>query len=333
MKHTREQHSHAAIMAAHLEGGNYYDDMRIDIAESHRRFANLAGSSRRRRGRGGRFGCTLRLLINGVCMRLGIQEFLIVNGLRRKWLDDFRSYWSDILGGRPLPTALDFLTLLHDYRKRQQHTSELEWSDTAQHIDNWQSPREIYATFNSVRKLALRPVLGLELWKRLPRHARVLEYGCSLAPYYHCYREFFAYKSCNFLLAYIPNYPFHYAKYLYRNDPDVQFVTIDAEDFSDPLKEEGNFDVIILTTVFEHLDDPLFVAEYLLERLKPGGLFAFDYIKSHGHGLDHPNALASRGQAIRTILDQTQMVYGEIGSFDKDISFCIVRKENQSGHD
>ena len=241
----------------------------------------------------------------------------------------FRSYWSNILGGRPLPTALDFLTLLHDYRKRQQHTSELEWSDATQHIDNWQNPRELYATFNSVRKLALQPVLGLQLWQRLPKRARVLEYGCSLAPYYHCYREFFAYKSCSFILADIPNYPFHYAKHLYRNDPDVQFVTIDAEDFSDPLEEEGNFDAIILTTVFEHLDDPLFVAQYLLGRLNPGGLFAFDYIKSHGHGLDHPNALASRQQTLKTILDQTEVVYGKVGDLDEDISFCIARKTDE----
>ena len=87
MKHSQEQQSHTTISAAHLEGGNYYDDMRIDIAESHRRFANLIGSPRKRQG--GRFRCTLRLLVNGVCMRLGLQEFLVVNGLRRKWLDDF----------------------------------------------------------------------------------------------------------------------------------------------------------------------------------------------------------------------------------------------------
>lgn len=29
------------VKALHLEGGNYFDDMRIDISESHRRFANL----------------------------------------------------------------------------------------------------------------------------------------------------------------------------------------------------------------------------------------------------------------------------------------------------
>ena len=253
----------------------------------------------------------------------------MVNGFRRKCLDDFRSYWTTILGGRPLPTAFDFLTLLHDYRKRQQHTSELEWSDAAQHIANWQNPRELYATFNAVRKLALRPVVGLQLWKRLPGRAKVLEYGCSLAPYYHCYREFFFYKRCRFILADIPNYPFHYAKYLYRSDPDVQFTTIDAGAFSDPLKQERDFDAVILTTVFEHLDDPLFVAQYLLGRLKPGGLFVFDYIRSHGHGLDHPNALASRRQTITAILDQTEVVHGRIGNLDEDIGFCIARKTNE----
>ena len=29
------------VVASHLEGGNYFDDMRIDISESHHRFDHL----------------------------------------------------------------------------------------------------------------------------------------------------------------------------------------------------------------------------------------------------------------------------------------------------
>lgn len=34
------------VKALHLEGGNYFDDMRIDIAESHQRFANLTRNAK-----------------------------------------------------------------------------------------------------------------------------------------------------------------------------------------------------------------------------------------------------------------------------------------------
>jgi 2-polyprenyl-3-methyl-5-hydroxy-6-metoxy-1,4-benzoquinol methylase len=161
----------------------------------------------------------------------------------------------------------------------------------------------------------------------VPKGARILEYGCSLAPYYHCYRDFFSHLDCKWTLADIPNFPFHYARYLYRNDADVEFVIINANDFSNPLGEVGEFDVIILTTVFEHLDDPLFLSEYLLKRLKIGGLFVFDYIKSEGKGLDHPKALEMRQDCIRNIMAQTDIVSGKINNIKESIGLCIAQKK------
>jgi len=157
---------------------------------------------------------------------------------------------------------------------------------------------------------------------------RILEYGCSLAPYYYCYREFFSHLNCKWSLADIPNFPFHYAKYLYRNDPDVEFITINDVDFTNPLGEASEFDVILLTTVLEHLDDPLFISGYLLKRLKTGGLLVFDYIKSEGKGLDHPRALEMRQECLRSILAQTQIVNGKINDINESISLCIAKKKN-----
>jgi SAM-dependent methyltransferase len=317
--------SDKTVKALHLEGGNYFDDMRIDISESHRRFVDLdrnTASIHRSKYRN-----LVKLYLTGVAMRLGIYEFLIVNGIRKKWLDDFRSYWSDILNGRPFWNTMDFFMLLHDYRKRQQYTSQLDWGDPAQHLANWQNPNQIYSTLHNVRVLATRPIVGLALWKRVPKSARILEYGCSLAPYYHCYRDFFSHLDCKWTLADIPNFPIHYARYLYSNDADVEFVIINANDFSNPLGEVGEFDVIILTTVFEHLDDPLFLSEYLLKRLKIGGLFVFDYIKSEGKGLDHPKALEMRQDCIRNIMAQTDIVSGKINNIKESIGLCIAQKK------
>lgn len=312
------------IEASHLEGGNYFDDMQIDISESHHRFDNLPRTPKTINQP--KYRNFVRLLFLRLCIRLNIHEFLVVNGIRRRWLEDFTRYWSHILKGRPFWSTLDFFMLLHDYRKRQQHTSQLKWNDATQHLANWQHPSHIYATLHSVRNLAIHPIVNLNPLKKLPRDARILEYGCSLAPYYSCYREFFSHLNCQWVLGDIPNYPFHYAKYLYRNDAEVEFVTINAEDFSNPLGETGEFDVIILTTVLEHLDEPLFISEYLLNKLKPGGLFVFDYIKSDGKGLDHPNALETRENCIKNILDKTQVIYGRIDDITKSIGLCIVQK-------
>jgi 2-polyprenyl-3-methyl-5-hydroxy-6-metoxy-1,4-benzoquinol methylase len=313
------------VMASHLEGGNYFDDMRINISESHHRFDNLPKTTQSIKQ--SKYRNLAKLSFIRLCIKFGFHEFLVVNGIRRRWLDDFRNYWSNVLNGRPFWNTLDFFMLLHDYRKRQQQTSQLEWDDATQHLANWQHPNQIYTTLHSVRNLAIHPIVNLHPFKKMPPKARILEYGCSLAPYYACYRDFFSHLNCRWVLGDIPNYPFHYAKYLYRNDAEVEFVTINAEDFSHPLGDTGEFDVIILTTVLEHLDDPLFISEYLLNRLKPGGLFVFDYIKSDGKGLDHPNALKTREDCIEIILKKTQVIYGRIDDITKSIGLCISQKQ------
>lgn len=269
----------------------------------------------------------VRLYLTAAAVRLRIHELLVVNGIRRKWLDDFRGYWSTILNGRPFWGTADFFMLLHDYRKRQQHTSQLEWGAPSQHLSNWQNPSQIYSTFHGVRVTATQPTMGLDLWKRVQRGARILEYGCSLAPFYSGYREFFSHLECSWTLADIPNFPFHYARYLYRNNADVAMVVINDTDFSNPLGAVGELDVVILTNVLEHLDDPLFVSGYLLKRLKTGGLFVFDYIKSEGTGLDHPRAVGIRQDCIASILAQTEVVSGRVGDVEESLGLCIVRKK------
>lgn len=312
------------IKAPHLGGGNCFDDMRIDISESHRRFANLPRNPKSIRR--SRYPNSIRFHLATMAMRLGIQEFLVVNGICKRWLSDFRGYWSGILNGRPLWNTLDFFMLLHDYRKRQQLTSQLEWGEPTKHLANWQNPNQIYATLHGARKIAMAPVVCPELWRMIPRASRVLEFGCSLAPYYHCYRNFFSHLDCKWTLVDIPNYPFHYAKYLYGNDAETDIMTIEEKDFSAPLGEARDFDIIILTTVLEHLDNPVFLSEYLLKRLKPGGLFVFDYIKSEATGLDHPNALATRIDCLKNILAKTRIIYGKIDNIDQSVGLSIARK-------
>ena len=313
------------LTAVHLGGGNSFDDMRIDIARSHERFARLAPADRTVRK--GRLRNLAHLYLVGLALKLRLHELLVVNGIRRRWLEDFQRYWSGILGGRPLWSTLDFFMLLHDYRKRAQQTTALEWSDAGQHVAHWQHPSHLYDTLYNVRELAIHPIRTLRLWKRVRPGMRILEYGCSAAPYYHCYREFFSHLGCRWVLADIPTFPFHYAKYLYRADTGVDLVTIDAVDFANPLGDRAAFDVILLTTVFEHLDEPLRVYEYLLARLNPGGLFVFDYIKSEGKGLDHPVALATRRACLQRILETTELVEGRIDDLDESVGLCVARKK------
>jgi SAM-dependent methyltransferase len=314
-----------SVKAVHLGNGNFYDDMRVDIAASHLRFSGLSRGPRRTR-RSALVNAWRRGLTR-TALRLRVHELLIVNGVRRGWFDEFREYWSGILGGRPFWVTVDFFSLVHEYRKRQQFTGELGWGGAERHIANWQSPSHLYQTLHFAAKLALDPLASPELWRLMPRGARILEYGCSLAPYYLCYREYYSHLDCTWVLADLPNFPFHYARYRYRNDPRVDCVTIDAASFADPLGDAQPYDAIILTTVLEHLDDPAATATYLLDRLRPGGLFVFDYVVSAGTGLDHPASAAQREACLCGILERTEIIHGRVGDLAQSVGFCIARKK------
>jgi 2-polyprenyl-3-methyl-5-hydroxy-6-metoxy-1,4-benzoquinol methylase len=115
------------------------------------------------------------------------------------------------------------------------------------------------------------------------------------------------------------------AKYKYKQDKEVNFITINPENFEDPLKNIDTYDVIICSEVLEHVDDPLFMVKYLLDKLPLNGLFVFDFISSSGTGLDTPNGLIFRKAALQYISERVEVLNGEI-SIEKSCGLCIVRK-------
>lgn len=117
-----------------------------------------------------------------------------------------------------------------------------------------------------------------------------------------------------------------------RGDPTpviaaIATCTLVIDDFADPLAGvAGQFDLIIVQTIFEHVDHPRRVGEYLLDRLKPGGLFLFDYVRTEGTGLDTPIALAERRSTLEYLGEQLTFEGGEFRIDDRSLHQCIGRK-------
>jgi hypothetical protein len=313
----------ARYAAVHLPGGNFFDDVRLDIERSHEALNTALIPSSKVYCR---CGGPLMFYVDGVLQKGPLMEFLVTSGFRRGWFNDFKDYWIKVLGGRPL-TVFDLLMLVHDYRKKGQRTGTLSWADGAEHVGNWQSPEQIYFTFTLARKHALQPVIGRRFWKHLRRGSKVLEYGAALAPFYNCYRNYFQHKACRWTLADLRTFPFHYAKYRYRHDAGVVFHDILPEDFSAPLREAGDFDAVIMTAVFEHLDDPLRVAEHVIDRIKPGGIMLFDYLESDGKGLDTPGALRDRRRCLERMAVRLEVLEGPALTSDDFLGTVICRKK------
>jgi SAM-dependent methyltransferase len=294
-----------------MGGGNYFDDMRVDLAAAFdkQEFPHARQPVRRLRVRN-----RVALAAYTVECRLGLREPFVYTGIRRAWFDTFHEYWSNALRGRPL-TVADFHALRFSYRCRTQITETLEWGSAAKHLANWAAPAHLSSTFQFVYRDALRPVRWESLPRFLPRGGRVLEYGCSTAPMYLTWRSFYNHVHCNWVLADIPSFPFHYARHVYARDSATSFVTITEDAIGDPLRDvEGGFDLIIAQEVFEHLHAPRQMAEYLTDRLNPGGLLAFDYIDSgEAHGLDTPAGVNERSETLAYLTGRLQMLHGRAG--------------------
>jgi len=307
--------------AIHNEGGNFYNHMDIDIATSHSTITEIITHDKKTNNK--KIINKIKYFFVICLVKYKIYEILIRIGVLREWFDDFTCYWGKILNGRPL-NLNDFFILSHEYRKRQQYTYELEWRGPQNHIENWQQKDMIYYIFFYAYRLASEPIIYHSLWKLVEKKSKILEYGASLAPAYNCYRQFFNHLSCYWTLADLPTFPFHYAKYKYRADKQVEFITINADCFVDPLSSSEKYDVIIISTVLEHVDDPYFVCKYLLDRLSTGGLIVFDFIKASGIGLDTPNSVLLRDKALNYIVDNVEIIFGnvEIGG---NVALCIGR--------
>jgi len=297
------------VRATHLGGGNFYDDIRIDIDAAHRQLDGGAAEARSGRAPGrlklltGRF----RYLKDALLQRANVLEALCITGIRRGWFRDFRDYWANCLGGRPIQ-PVDFYLLYHEYRKKQQMPGRLAWGTEQQHIQNWQDPVHIFSVFCYARLQAVSPIVPMHVWRYIPKKARCLEYGCSLAPFYYAAKTYQLSPSATWTLADIPGFAFHYAKYRYRHDESVDLLTI--RNFQDPLPSQEPFDAVFLMTVLEHVDDPVYLVNYLFGKMKRGGILIFDYIKSDGSGLDTPSSLEKREECLALIARKTQLLSG-----------------------
>jgi SAM-dependent methyltransferase len=311
--------------AIHLPDGNRFTDLRLDIAASVAAQEPWLGQVPKRSARRSLLGNYTRLAKYVALRRVGLWEPAVNAGLIRAWFDEFYDYWSKSLGGRPL-TILDFHQIRFLFRKRFARLTDFSWDNTGQHLANWQTPENIHATLHFLYREALEPVRSRELFTHLRGGMRVLEYGCSLAPMYRTWRSFLSHVRTEWVLADIPNFPFHYSRHTYARDSEASFCLISEDLFDDPLRHvEGQFDIIIIHEVFEHLHKPRHLAEYLLRRLRPGGLFFFDYMRSDATGHDTPAGLAERMTTLQFLEQHLAIVAGDFEVSERSLARCIGR--------
>src|SRR6185369_10063939 len=255
----------------------------------------------------------LRLYALGALVSLGLQRRLVYANLRLGWFYEFRRYWVEELGNRPIHPH-DFYFLAGVYRQRLQtiHFESLENPALAsddKHLEAWRDPRTIYYLFAHTFRLALSPLRVHPYMRYVPRGGRVAEYGCGAGPVLTALARRYRHLDLQLVGADLPHLLFHYARWKFQADRFVTMVGI-APDDDAPLP--GLYDTIFCLEVFEHLPRPLPILEHFHRVLKPGGHLVLDYVRSEATGLDSATSLRDRPAALKFVLDHFDVVQGRV---------------------
>lgn len=315
------------MKAKHLPGGNYFDNILIDLPESFRIQDQFIKERQKSKNVTSKYRNWIKRQVYELLDRVNLWEPLVTNGIIKSWFVEFQDYWRNCLDGRPI-TIQDFHSLFFNYRIKSQVTDEMNWDSPLQHLENWQIPMNLYSTFCFVQRDSLRPIRSRRIIKHFQPNMKALEYGCSNAPMFRSWKKFYSDIDMEWTLADIESFPFHYVRHVFAGDAAVKFHSIKPENFDNPLLGcEDYFDLIILQEVFEHLDNPLAVIQKLTDQLKSGGKLYFDYIKSDAIGWDTVEGLKQRKQALQFIDDHFQIVEGNFHIDDRSLGACVARKK------
>lgn len=234
------------------------------------------------------------------------------------WFDSFQRYWTGILGGRPLLSPEDFHFLRGVYRLQSQDNQVPDTSDPSVHVAAWQQGELTYQLFFQTYLEMLYPRLEPARWLAKARVRAFCEFGCATAPVTTAVRQLFG-DAMHATVADVPSVSLHYAAFKFRHDPQVEPMALRIEDRL--LPPAGlRVDAIVCMTVFEHLLDPMLVAERFCDILPPGGWLLYDYHRSDAQGLDTRQGLEQRDAVLTFLRERFAIVQGSGGGDDLSIA-------------
>lgn len=285
---------------------NFYDRLVIDVPELFRRYPLERAATWP--GDAARPSPVYRTGALPLAGRVTLWKLLQRLSFDRTWFQTFQSYWTNVLGGRPLLGPEDFHFLRGVYRMRHQDNLVPDTVDPTIHVAAWQQPELIYQVFAQVYVESLTPKLEPAQWLRRLNVRSFCEYGCATAPVTTTYRTFFGGRPHAWLID-LPTIALHYAAFKFRESPSTEVIALDADEGLYP-PSQLRVDAIVCMQVFEHLLEPLAIAERFVEMLNPGGALIFDYLASDGAGLDSAAGARQRDGVLNFIDDRFEMIAG-----------------------
>jgi SAM-dependent methyltransferase len=308
---------------------NQWDNMAVDVRDIYKKHpiekrpSYVAGGN----STAAFFSALYRTPLLPLSIRRFLRKIARQTNLDLGWFYDFSAYWSDILGGRPLWGVQDFYYLTNLYRVKFQDNQIPETNDADVHLEAWQKPELLYQLLHLVYKETV--VDYAPLIRQMFRHKRnirsFIEFGCGTAPVTASFFEFFkTRRDVKAFYADIQTIAFHYAAHRLGRYPSAEPLLLLPEN-AFRLPASTAVDAVICITVFEHLNKPLETARDFYNRLSPGGLLVFDYIKNDGEGMDTAQGANERDDVLDFIAMNFEILVGEL-SKENSTGLIIARK-------
>jgi len=312
-----------------MQNYNKFDNVLLDINEEFKKQNELLAASDKKEKKKNLFLGFLSP-VKGIFLaglyKIGILQKFFYSNICLGWFFNFKNFWVDYLGNRNID-VVDFHFLRNTYRAKFQEVS-LDHADEKNSeifLASWQAQGNIFYLFQSIWNYSKKAYLDCWLFiKYIKKDSHILEYGCSVAPITQGLIKYFSYKNLKFTIADIPQISFLYARWRLIANSRVDSIVISPAK-KDNLPEGKKYNTIICLTVFEHLNNPLEVANSFFNHLECGGLLVFDYIKGEAAGLDSQQSMREREQVLFFIQKNFQIIKGKI-DFEKSIGLTIAQK-------
>lgn len=274
------------------------------------------------------FFCLVKMYLFGLLQKTGILKRLFFNNWILGWFFDFKKFWVDYLGNRPID-VVDFHFLRNTYRAKFQDVSldHADEKNPEKFLASWQGQGNIFYLLQSVWNYSKKAYLDCWLFaKYIKKNSHILEYGCSVAPITQGFLKYFSYKNLKFTIADIPQISFLYARWKLMDYDNVESILIDLVK-KDNFPQHANYSAIICLAVFEHLPSPLEAVNSFFNHLNSGGILIFDYIKGEAAGMDSQQSMQDRSNALSFIKQNFKILKGKI-DFENSMGLTIAQITN-----
>ena len=278
------------------------------------------------------FGNAYRCKILPILVKKYLFLIFRKTGLDSSYLFELNRFLSEF-ECRPMWNRRDLNFYKNVFRILFSDSSGVDGSGNKNHIAAWQRPEVMYQLLHSVERYSdeLQVDIILQSLRLLgkTKNIKACEFGCGFAPLANSVKTFGLEKRFeSFAIADVQSITFLFPYKKFCSPPFSAFCLVAENDFrlDESLSKHFDLDIIFCVTVIEHLPNPISALKDLISRLRPNGVFCFDFILGDGEGYDSVEACLQRAD-ILNLIGENFVGFDSEAYLEKSLPLTFLKKK------